>query len=96
MALGNDWVLVCVNPYRSEVPGDTGRFDLPITGAVPHTDGGLSLSHLSTQLCHRVEADLLPSRVLKVLEQKKDPVMWSFDQIIHVFMFLCIERNTNS
>lgn len=57
---------------RSEVPGDTGRYELPIFKAVPHIDGGLSLGYFSTQLCHGVEADVPLSCVLKVLEQNKD------------------------
>ena len=58
------------NPYLSELPDDTRWFDLPIARAVPHPDEGLPLGYLSTQLRHRVEADLLLRRVFKVLQQK--------------------------
>ncbi len=70
-------VYLCANPYFSKLPHNTGRFGLPITGAVPHPDGGLSVKYFSTQLCHRVETDLLLRCVFKVLEQKRDRVIFS-------------------
>lgn len=55
--------------HSSELPDAAGRLEVPVTGAVPHPDGSLSLQHLRTQLRHRVEADLLQGRVFKVLEE---------------------------
>ena len=45
--------------HVSELPDDGERPGESVTRAVPHPHVGLALQHLSTQLCHRVEADLL-------------------------------------
>lgn len=68
-------VCLCVTAYLSELPDDTGGFELHITWAVPHTDGGLSFEYFSAQLRHRVETDLLPWCVFKVLEHKRVAVI---------------------
>lgn len=53
--------------YLSKLPDDAGGRGLLLTGAVPHADGRLSADDLGAELRHRVEADFLPGRVLKVL-----------------------------
>lgn len=65
-------------PYLFELPDETGRSDFLITRAVPHSDGGLSFQYFGTQLCHRVETDLLLRCVFKVLERERDTVIWPF------------------
>lgn len=65
-----------VHPYLSELPDDTWRLVLPVARTVPHPDGRLSVTHFSTQLRHRVETDLFLRCVFKILEQKRDLVMW--------------------
>lgn len=68
---------VCVivgTAYIFELPDDTGRLEVPVARAVPHPDRRLPLEHFSTQLCHRVETDLLLRCVFKVLQQERDMV----------------------
>lgn len=57
--MGACGVYLYVKPDLFELPDDTAGFDIPIIRTVPHPDGGLPLDYLSTQLCHRVETDLL-------------------------------------
>lgn len=90
--LKSAYVCKRLNPYLSELPDDTGRFELPITWTVPHPDVGLSLEYFSTQLGHGVETDLLLRCVFKVLEQKRDVVLWLFALYIqHEIVFLILE-----
>lgn len=90
------YVCKCVSPYLSELPDNTRGFEFPIIRAVPHPNGGMSLEYLSTQLCHRVETDLLLRCVFKVLEQKRDVVMWVTCSVYiqHECMFLYHEMET--
>lgn len=59
-------------PYLFELPDDSGGSGFYVVRAVFHSDGGLPFGHFGTQLCHRVETDLLPRRVFKVLEERRD------------------------
>lgn len=83
-------VYLCADPYFSKLPHNTGRFGLPITGAVPHPDGRLSVEYFSTQLRHRVETDLLLRCVFKVLEQKRETGLFSLN-IQREYVILCRE-----
>lgn len=68
----NLWHVHSWVPYLFELPDETGRSDFLITRAVPHSDGGLSFQYFGTQLCHRVETDLLLRCVFKVLERERE------------------------
>lgn len=60
--------------YISELPYNTGRLGFSVTRAVLHPNGSLAINHLSTQLRHRVETDLLVRCVFKILEQERDVI----------------------
>lgn len=57
--------------YLSELPEDVGRSVLAVARAAPHSHRDLPLEDFGAQLSHRVEADLLLRRVLKVLKNKQ-------------------------
>lgn len=61
---------VCIT-HLSKLPDDGGGCRGSVMGTVFHPNVNLSLWDLGTQLRHRVIADLLMGRVLKVLGERE-------------------------
>lgn len=71
-------------PHVSELPDDKGRLGVSVARAVLHADGSLSLGHLGTKLCRRVETDLLLRCVFKVLVQERSMVKLTVAFALHL------------